>query len=340
MNYMSTKPTSETINEFLAEPLRVGEPAVSGALAVFPLFGPAPRLEYLSLAEGRERGAAVQELDRGGSVNDLVVDNSTDAPLLLFEGEEVLGAQQNRTFDVSVLAPPHRKVTVPVSCVEAGRWEMRRHAEGLRPAPQAAYPRLRRMKAMQVRERVAAGLDARADQMMVWDEVAETSHRHGAASPTGAMHDLFERRRNSLRELCDSIPLHDGQVGSIAALAGELWVLDYVSRPEVYAALHGPLVQGYALDALEASDGEPPELSAARGFALLVADAALGQRSAGIGLGEDVRFAANGISGSGLVNDGELIQLTAFPGGEDEPEGQAGPQPASRIRRPSRRRHR
>ena len=182
MNDTSTQPTSQTINQFLAEPLRVGEPAVSGALAVFPLFGPAPRLEYLSLAEGRKRGAAVHELDRGASVNDLVVDNPTDTPLLLFEGEEVLGAQQNRTFDVSVLAPPHRKLTVPVSCVEAGRWESARHAEVLRPAPQTAYPRLRRMKAMQVRERVAVGLEARANQMAVWEEVAETSHRHGAAS--------------------------------------------------------------------------------------------------------------------------------------------------------------
>ena len=61
-----------------------------------------------------------------------------------------------------------------------------------------------------------------------------------------------------------------------------------MSRPEVYAALHRPLVQGYALDALEATEGEPPELSAARGFALLVSDAALAQRTAGIGLGEDI----------------------------------------------------
>ena len=200
MNDTSKQATSPTINQFLAEPLRVGQAAVSGGLAVFPLFGPAPRLEYLSLAEGRKRGAAVHELDRGASVNDLVVDNPTNTPLLLFEGEEVLGAQQNRTFDISVLAPPHRKLTVPVSCVEAGRWESARHAEVLRPAPQTAYPRLRRMKAMQVRERVAVGLDARANQMAVWEEVAETSHRHGAASRTGAMHDVFEGQRSKLAE--------------------------------------------------------------------------------------------------------------------------------------------
>jgi hypothetical protein len=41
----------------------------------------------------------------GASVNDLLVLNPTDVDVLLYEGEEVLGAQQNRTFDVSVLVP-------------------------------------------------------------------------------------------------------------------------------------------------------------------------------------------------------------------------------------------
>jgi len=40
--------------------VRVGEPDVAGRLAVFPLFGPAPRLEYVSFAEARAAGAAVR----------------------------------------------------------------------------------------------------------------------------------------------------------------------------------------------------------------------------------------------------------------------------------------
>ena len=46
---------------------------------------------------------SVGELEGGASVNDLLVNNPADKPVLLFEGEEVLGAQQNRTFDVPVL---------------------------------------------------------------------------------------------------------------------------------------------------------------------------------------------------------------------------------------------
>jgi hypothetical protein len=101
----ATEPTLPTLRDFLSEPLRVGEPDVHGALAVFPLFGPPPVTEYVAFADGVARGVVVKELDGGASVNDLVVLNPTDVNVLLYEGEEVLGAQQNRTFDVSVLVP-------------------------------------------------------------------------------------------------------------------------------------------------------------------------------------------------------------------------------------------
>src|SRR4051794_24633311 len=122
---------------YLDEAPLVSPAEVSGALAIFPLLGPMPVLEYQSFAQGRAAGVTIKELGDGASVRDLVVHNPTDVPVLLFEGEEVLGAQQNRTFDVSVLVPARSTLTVPVSCVEAGRWDGLRHSESFAPAPQA-----------------------------------------------------------------------------------------------------------------------------------------------------------------------------------------------------------
>jgi hypothetical protein len=143
------------------ELLRIGVPDVRGPLAVFPVFGPAPRLAY---GHGT---AVVKELQDGASVNDLLVVNPGPLPVLLYEGEEVLGAQQNRTFDVSVLVPAGVSLHVPVSCVEGGRWDGGRHAEPFRQAPQAAYPTLRAMKQRVAAERVAAGEPPRASQRAV-----------------------------------------------------------------------------------------------------------------------------------------------------------------------------
>src|SRR3954469_8366555 len=189
---MTTPSTQSTpdrplLADFLAEPLLVGEPQEAGNLSVFPLFGPAAIGEYVPFAEARANGARVGELDSGASVNDLLVENPTTDRVLLFEGEEVLGAQQNRTFDVSVLVEAGSKVRVPVSCMEAGRWDGSRHREDFQPAPQTANPRMRRMKARQARPAIAAGHKARANQGAVWEEIDQTRADLSADAPTGAL---------------------------------------------------------------------------------------------------------------------------------------------------------
>jgi ARG and Rhodanese-Phosphatase-superfamily-associated Protein domain len=331
----ATEPTLPALSDFLAAPLRVEEPDVHGPLAVFPLFGPPPVAEYVAFADGCARGVIVKELDEGASVNDLIVLNPTDVAVLLYEGEEVLGAQQNRTFDVSVLVPAGRSQRVPVSCVEQGRWDGARHGEAFAPAPQAAYPSLRAMKNRAAHARVSAGLEARAEQGEVWREVAAKSSRMDVASSTGAMHDIYEDRRDGLHGFEAAIERREGQTGALVAIAGRIAVLDHVSRPDAFATLHGPLVQGYALDALEAATGvaapPPPSLDAAQAFVEQLAAARVTQHD-GIGLGRDARFATAGVAGAGLVAGEELVQLTAFA---DAP---GTPSPRARIRRPSRRR--
>jgi hypothetical protein len=308
---MTTHASTNQISSYIADPPRLEEPDVAGPLAVFPLCGPDPGLDYLSFAQGREAGVAIKEVQSAASVNDLVVTNPTDKPVLLYEGEEVLGAQQNRTFDVTVLVAAGATIKVPVSCVEAGRWDHRRHDEDFDAAPEAVYPELRRAKHQQVRERLAAGLEARAAQSAVGAEIDAKSVRHGSDSPTRAMHDLYETRRDRLNQLGRAIELRQGQLGVLVAIGGQFTVLDCVSRPDVFAALHGPLVQGYALDALEATESGPPSIEDARGFVSLVTGTQPNERDA-IGLGRELRFASDGVAGSGLVHEDELVQLTAF----------------------------
>ena len=320
-----------TLTAYLASPLEVGEPDVAGPLAVFPLFGSPAQFVYQSFAQGRGHGVTIKELGAGASVRDLVIQNPTDIPVLLFEGEEVLGAQQNRTFDVSVLVGAGMTLQVPVSCVEAGRWDGSRHSESFEPAPQAAYPKLRRQKNRAVLAQVVSGAEARADQSAVWAEVDEKLDTVGASAPTRAMHDGYEQRRRDLRTLTDACRLRDGQVGALVAIGGELTVLDLVSRPDVFASLFEPLVQGYALDALAGGDAEAPDDGVARAFLDRVVDAPILERDA-IGLGRDVRLSGT-LHGAGLVRGDELVQLSVFA-----PESSPGPAPGGRIRRPSRRR--
>jgi hypothetical protein len=299
----------------------LGEPQVAGPLAVFPVIGPPARLAYRAFVQAAELGACVKELETGAVVSRLAVENPTDLPLLVYEGEEVLGAQQNRSFDVSALVPAGERIELPVSCVEQGRWDHTRHGEALRPSPQAADPSLRRVK------RAAANAGGRPDQGEVWLEVDGRLAAHEVDSPSAALSDLYERRRGDLRGLAESIDHVEGQIGALACISGRPAALELVSCAHVFAALLPPLAQGYALDALGAPEREP---DAARAVALLGAalDAPRLERPTP-GLGRALALGGPSLVGAGLEHEDELIQLAVFP---------AGDRITSRIARPSRRR--
>ena len=114
----------------LETPVDVGTPDVVGALAVFPLLsrttGPPA---YRSLAAALEHGARIEEAP-AASVGALIVHNPLHLPVLLYEGQEVLGARQNRVFASSALVPAGASLRVPVTCVERHRWDDRRHERG------------------------------------------------------------------------------------------------------------------------------------------------------------------------------------------------------------------
>lgn len=241
----------------------VGEPQIAGPLAVFPVFGPEPRARYRAFAQAIELGAFVRELESGAAVGSLCIENPTDLALLVYEGEEVLGAQQNRIFDASVLVAAQTNVAAPVSCVEQGRWDGRRFGERFRPSPQAADPSLRRTKRRSVNAHAAAGHEARADQGELWREVGTRLSRHRVASPSAAMSDVFDGRRADLEEASRAIRHLDDQLGAVAQVGGRVVALDLGGRADVFASLLPRLAQGYALEALGARSGRPDAEGAA-----------------------------------------------------------------------------
>jgi hypothetical protein len=122
-------------------PLKLGVPAQFGGLLLVPLFSTLePRLECIGLDEATALGLSVTEVDDAGSVSTLLVTNPLDLNVLLFEGQELVGAKQNRILDRTIVVAANSKVGMPVSCVERGRWSYR--SDCFTPAPRAAYPGL------------------------------------------------------------------------------------------------------------------------------------------------------------------------------------------------------
>ncbi len=307
--------TTETV-------FQVGEPVEHRGVVVAPLFPRHdPRAGYLTLDEAIPRGLKIEEVGQSGSVPELMVVNPLAEQVLLYDGEELVGAKQNRILNVSVLVGAGSELRIPVSCVEEGRW--RSVGPAFEAARHAAHPELRRRKAESLRhEPLARGLS----QGDVWDEVREKNHRMHVASPTGASADAYVRFEDRLSKLERAFPLQPGQSGAVLAL-GDSLCLDYVSRPDAFARLYPRLLRGYMLDALERLDR--PRGDGISAFVEEVASAERTRRPSA-GLGEDVRLEGAGVVGSGLELDGELLQLSAFTSAR-------GSRPFGRIARPSRR---
>ena len=289
--------------------IQLGEPVEHRGIVLMPLFPRTqPRAHYITLDEALDLGFQVTEMG-SGSVPVVLAANPTDSDVIVFDGEELLGAKQNRILNVTVLVPDRGTVRLPVSCVEQGRWSA--GSGSFSTASHTAYPELRRGKA----ERLAAApLRPGVAQQEVWWAVAEKSIRLGSYSPTGAQAHIFDSRNRELAGLRGAFALQPGQSGALVALGPDLVCLDYLSRPEAFARLYPKLLDGYLLDALERLDVEPAPSGRLEAFL----DAVLGaprRREPSVGLGEDVRVSAKGLVGSGLELDGELVQLSAYATG-------------------------
>ena len=125
---------------------QLGDPVEHRGIVITPLF-PArdPVAGYITLDEALPRGLQIRETSDAGSLPELAVINPLDEAVLLYVGEELVGAKQNRILNVSVLVGAGAKLPIPVSCVEQGRWN--RSSESFDSASHISHSHLRRRKA-------------------------------------------------------------------------------------------------------------------------------------------------------------------------------------------------
>jgi ARG and Rhodanese-Phosphatase-superfamily-associated Protein domain len=115
----------------------------------------------------------------------------TGAPVLLLDGEELIGAKQNRVLNTTVLIAAHSHLTIPVSCVEQGRWAYKSARFAVSNA--SLYASVRALKAEKVTAYLRATGKHTSDQFEIWKGVSFMAAAHEVQSPTGAMSDFYAR---------------------------------------------------------------------------------------------------------------------------------------------------
>jgi hypothetical protein len=244
------------VNDMLSETLEQAElkrPVSQNLLHLFPLVsGTTSAEEGVRLLDEALEGETlrVEELDESGSVLELRVTNGGAMSVLILEGDELIGAKQNRVVNSSVLVAAASELVLPVSCVERGRWSCRSPA--FSSGHGTPHLSLRHLKSRSVHDSLRRGRGHRSDQDAVWEEVDRLAYLHNSPSPTDALQDTrtgLSEKLAAFDTLLEKIP--EGTCGVVVAIGERPVALEILAGPRSFARVLPKRLAGYALEALE-----------------------------------------------------------------------------------------
>jgi hypothetical protein len=287
-----------------------------GAVDLAPLVHAGPHGEPFALLHDALASGQLEVAElRGGVVNTVTAHNRGERPVLLLEGESIVGAKQDRVVTLDVIVGPGEEVAIPVGCVERGRW--RHMSPTFRSADTPVEPKIRRETSREMR---ACG---EVNQARLWRSVEEKLVQHRVASETANYHDYVARMKSETEaHMKDAAPVPN-QVGVLALMDGDLLGLDLLGCPSNWASLSDRLVKTYVLAGLDApvpAGGQhaegPSEAQvgeAAEGWLRRAASAACHVRR-GVGRGLQLGLEGPGLGGGGLWWESHVAHLAVFGG--------------------------
>ena len=298
--------------------IRVHRPLTYRNLSVFPLrYGVEGELGYLTLGEALHLGRgkfAIREVSGSGSVPELLVVNGLDKAVLILEGEELIGAKQNRVPNLTLLVPAGHEVRLPVSCVEAGRWSYATPEFSEAPRTQFASGRARKVESVSISMRHAG--TRHSDQGGVWQDIADKAACLGSLSPTSAMSDMYHDAQPQLEDYAGALHAATRYAhGAAFAVGSRIAGMDLFDQPTTCGKLGAKVLAGYALEALSEPADRAFSVPTVGSVKRLLADLGSGEIRSypALGAGSDLRFTGRDCVGGGLLVDGTLLHLAAFP---------------------------
>jgi hypothetical protein len=160
-----------------------------------------------------------------------------------------VGAKQNRLVNATFLVAGLSKITVPVSCVEQGRWVYR--GREFKSERRMSSPQLRSKVEEDVSYAVREQRGFRASQSRVWDEIGAKSARLAVHSDTMAMAAMYESYDDQLKDYLEKFPRAAGQTGFLAAISERMAGMELFDSADNLGKYFDKLIQSYALDAID-----------------------------------------------------------------------------------------
>jgi len=291
-------------------------------MAVFPLISDRESTaDYLLLDEALDADlVVVTEVDEGGTVPELKVENKSDRNLLILDGEELVGAKQNRVVNVTILIAAHAIFTIPVSCVEQGRWSYQSHRFMSKERVMPSSMRMR--KSVAVHKSLLNYGGFAADQGEIWDMISKKKERFATPSATFALGDIYDHEEDAIDEYTKHFEAKEKQAGILVMINDQVIGCDCFGKHDTLVKTFSKLIKSYVLDAIDAYSGKEKDAFSREKASAFVDDVrnCLTKERSSVSLGTDVRLTSHKVIGSALAKDNELLHLTAFLKDEKENE--------------------
>lgn len=216
-----------TLAAYLAD-IKIGPEQQYKNMAVFSLLANQDAaIEFITLDEAITQGALViTEISESGRVPELKVANNSRQKILLLDDEELVGAKQNRVLNVTILLAPNSETMIPVSCIEQGRWSYA--SKEFSSANRTMSADLRKKKTQSVHNRVRETGSFASDQGEIWEEINLKFERsHVPPSPTMALSDLFEAKRETSEDYLKNFFPVEKQLGMAVFIDGNIAVSNF-----------------------------------------------------------------------------------------------------------------
>jgi hypothetical protein len=255
----ATPPPASSAVDLDGRAVQVTGPYVHKNLAVFLIHSDRqdPRT-FLTLDEGLTGGAvAITEKDKE-QVRELLIDNQSDRPLYLQEGERIQGGKQDRTIAASLVVAAHSgRQPLPTFCIEQSRWTEgkggRRFAfsssaalapKGVRGAAKFEKEQGKVWNAVQVQKVSAQAALMTANTNTSANEMLDAPQAQAVA-------------REYAGALAEALDKHPDAVGVAIAVNGQFEEADVYPNHALLRKLYPRLVQSYALQAALLKDQAP-----------------------------------------------------------------------------------
>lgn len=297
----------------ILQTVEVMEPQESQGLQVFGLrwnidAGP----DYVTLDEAlAAQTLDITEISEGGSVPCLKLINKGDTMVFLMNGEQLIGAKQNRVLNSSILSPAHGEMNIPVSCVEAGRWRYR--SAKFTGSDSSSHSTLRKLMTKQVHESYRSHGAPDSRQGEVWQEVDRKLTVMKSSSPTKELNQTYLDCQCALDDTLTRLPVPEGACGVVFAIAGKVAGVELFDKPSTLSKLWAKLVRSYAIDVLECRTDTDLQLTSTNVSAWLQSAAQMkSEPFRSPGMGEDVRLQGDKVFGASLVVEGHPVHVELF----------------------------